>query len=185
MQHELTLSAGPYTLRPLQEADIPALIALAQCHEEEYVWVAQSPVTSQFYTSILQSPNQMGFVKEVDGALAGCTRYLEMYLNQRRLEIGGTWLAAEFMRTPANRAFKLMLLQHAFEELELARVEIKTDLKNLRSQVAIERLGAIKEGVLRKHMVRRDGTMRDTVMYSITDEEWPAVKARLSSPRAS
>ncbi|GGQ96262.1 GNAT family N-acetyltransferase [Deinococcus ruber] len=180
MHHTLTLSEGIYTLRPLLEADVPALIALAAANAPEYARMGTLPTSEAFYTGALAAADQMPFVTLVGGELAGSTRYLNMVPDQRRLEIGSTWLAPQFMRTPANRTFKRLLLAHAFETLGLSRVEIKTDILNTRSQTAIERLGAVREGVLRKHMVRPDGSMRDTVMFSIVDDEWPAVKARLA-----
>jgi RimJ/RimL family protein N-acetyltransferase len=180
MQHDLTLSQGPYTLRPLREADVAPLMALAQAHAPEYAQMAVHPGTPVFYHGGLAAPDQMVFVKLVDGELAGSTRYLEMRPAHRRLEIGSTWLAVQFMRSGANWAFKRLLMAHAFEVMGTSRVEIKTDILNTRSQTAIERLGAVREGVLRQHMVRPDGSMRDTVMYSVVASEWPAVKARLS-----
>ena len=104
---------------------------------------------------------------------------MEMRLPHHRLEIGSTWLAPAHMRTPANRTFKRLLLGYAFETLGALRVEIKTDLLNLRSQRAIEGLGSVREGVLRQHMPRLDGSQRDTVLYSIVAAEWAAVRARL------
>jgi RimJ/RimL family protein N-acetyltransferase len=97
----------------------------------------------------------------------------------RGLEIGGTWYAPEFQRTAVNTECKFLLLRHAFEELRAIRVQLKTDMRNERSQRAIERLGAIREGVLRNHMILPDGRYRDSVFYSILDTEWPGVKARL------
>jgi RimJ/RimL family protein N-acetyltransferase len=94
-------------------------------------------------------------------------------------EIGGTWISPRFQRTFVNTEAKLLQLTACFERLHCERVELKTDIRNLRSQAAILRLGATREGVLRKHMRRADGTLRDTVMFSILAEEWPAVGARL------
>ncbi|WP_425146980.1 GNAT family N-acetyltransferase [Deinococcus sp.] len=184
MHHTLTLSDGLYTLRPLLGADIPALLALATASAPEYARMGTLPTTEAYYTGALEAADAMPFVKLVGGELAGSTRYMEMRPAHRRLEIGSTWLTPQFMRTPANRSFKRLLLAHAFEVMGMSRVEIKTDLLNTRSQTAIERLGAIREGVLRQHMVRPDGSLRDTVMYSILDSEWPAVKARLEQQRA-
>jgi len=115
------------------------------------------------------------------GRLAGATRYLNVMPKDRGLEIGGTWYGPEFQRTAVNTECKLLLLCHAFEVLGAIRVQFKTDLRNLRSQTAIERLGAVKEGVLRNHMILPDGRYRDSVYYSILDSEWPAVKARLAA----
>jgi RimJ/RimL family protein N-acetyltransferase len=102
----------------------------------------------------------------------------------RRVEIGHTWLAKSAWRTPINTEAKFLLLRHAFETLACNRVQLKTDSRNLRSQAAIERIGAKREGVLRSHMVLPDGHVRDTVMFSILGAEWPAVKARLEQMMA-
>jgi len=111
-----------------------------------------------------------------DGALIGSTRYYALTPAHRNLEIGYTWLNPAAWRTAANTECKLLLLRHAFETLGCIRVALRTDLRNLRSQRAIERLGAAREGVFRKHMILPDGYVRDTVYYSLTDEDWP--KAR-------
>jgi RimJ/RimL family protein N-acetyltransferase len=113
------------------------------------------------------------------GRVAGATRYLNIMPNDRGLEIGGTWYGPEFQRTAVNSECKYLLLQHAFETLACIRVQLKTDLRNERSQKAIERIGAVKEGVLRNHMILPDGHYRHSVYYSILDTEWPAVKQRL------
>lgn len=109
----------------------------------------------------------------------GATRYLEIRPADRGLEIGGTWYGKAYQRTAVNTESKYLLLKHAFEELGCIRVQFKTDLRNVRSQQAIERLGAVKEGVFRNHRILPDGTIRHSVYYSIIVEEWPAVKARL------
>jgi len=109
----------------------------------------------------------------------GCTRYLNIDVRNRSLEVGGTWYGAAFQRTAVNTESKYLMLKHAFETLQAVRVQLKTDLRNERSQRAIERLGAVKEGILRNHMILPDGHVRDSVFYSILPEEWPAVKARL------
>jgi RimJ/RimL family protein N-acetyltransferase len=109
----------------------------------------------------------------------GSTRFLEIRRTWRTLEIGWTWLAASVQRTRVNTECKYLLLRHAFEDLGALRVQFKTDGRNEQSQRAIERIGAVKEGVLRKQRVNHDGYVRDAVYYSILDDEWPAVKARL------
>jgi RimJ/RimL family protein N-acetyltransferase len=113
------------------------------------------------------------------GRVAGATRYLNIATKDRGLEIGGTWYGQEFQRTPVNTECKYLLLRHAFETLGCIRVQLKTDLRNERSQKAIERIGAVKEGVLRNHMILPDGHYRHSVFYSILDTEWPDVKLRL------
>jgi N-acetyltransferase len=113
------------------------------------------------------------------GRVAGATRYLNIMPMDRGLEIGGTWYGPEFQRTPVNTECKYLLLRHAFETLGCIRVQLKTDLRNERSQKAIERIGAVKEGVLRNHMILPDGRYRHSVFYSILNTEWPHVKERL------
>jgi RimJ/RimL family protein N-acetyltransferase len=113
------------------------------------------------------------------GRPAGATRYLNIMPKDRGLEIGGTWYGPDFQRTPVNTECKYLLLRHAFETLGSIRVQLKTDSRNERSQRAIERIGAVKEGVLRNHMILPDGHYRHSVFYSILDTEWPGVKKRL------
>jgi N-acetyltransferase len=115
------------------------------------------------------------------GRLAGATRYLDIRPKHHALEIGGTWYGLDFQRTAVNTESKYLLLSHAFEKLGAVRIQFKTDLRNLPSQRAIERLGAVKEGILRQHMITPEGVLRDSVYYSIIDKEWPAVKARLEA----
>lgn len=116
-----------------------------------------------------------------DGQLVGSTRYMNAVPAHRRVEIGWTWLAREAWGGPINVESKILLLGHAFERLGAHRVEFRTDLLNVRSQAAIAALGATKEGVFRRHMVVRNGRVRDTVQYAILDEEWPAIRARLEA----
>lgn len=113
------------------------------------------------------------------GRVAGATRYLNIVPENNGLEVGGTWYGSEFQRTAVNTECKYLLIKHAFEDLGCIRVQLKTDSRNVRSQKAIERIGAVKEGVLRNHMILPDGYIRDSVFYSITDSEWPNVKIRL------
>jgi len=115
------------------------------------------------------------------GKVAGATRYLNIMPKDRGLEIGGTWYGTEYQRTPVNTECKYLLLTHAFERLGCIRVQLKTDLRNVRSQNAIERIGAKREGILRNHMVLPSGQFRDSVFYSILDSEWPEVKKRLEA----
>jgi len=113
------------------------------------------------------------------GRAIGATRYMDIQRPHCGLEIGGTWYAPEYRRTAANTESKLLLLTYAFESLGCLRVQLKTDLRNERSQRAIERLGAVREGVLRDHMIMPDGHIRSSVYFSILAREWPAVKAKL------
>ncbi|WP_116204935.1 GNAT family N-acetyltransferase [Amycolatopsis circi] len=113
------------------------------------------------------------------GRVAGTTSYYQVVAKHRILSIGHTWIGADFQRTALNTEAKFLLLRNAFEDWGAQRVAWETDNRNLRSQRAIERLGALREGVLRAHRIRPDGTTRDTVLYSMTDAEWPGARARL------
>jgi RimJ/RimL family protein N-acetyltransferase len=118
-------------------------------------------------------------IEAASGRAVGMTTYLNISRRDRGLEIGSTWLGKPWQRSGINTEAKYLLLRHAFEGLAAARVQLKTDARNVQSQRAIERLGAVREGVLRKFQLTADGSLRDTVMYSIIAEEWPAVKQRL------
>jgi RimJ/RimL family protein N-acetyltransferase len=118
-------------------------------------------------------------VDAASGRAVGITTYRDVDERHRTLEVGGTWIGRAWWRTAINTEAKLLFLGHAFETLGANRVALKTDIRNERSQAAIARLGAVREGVLRHQYIRRDGSLRDTVMYSIVPAEWPAVKARL------
>jgi len=111
----------------------------------------------------------------------GSTRFLNISIQNRNLEIGSTWLSPTVWRTRINTECKYLLLKHCFETLGTIRVQLKTDSRNVRSQRSIERLGAVKEGVLRNHMIMPDGYLRDSVVYSIIDKEWVQVKNKLES----
>ena len=111
--------------------------------------------------------------------IVGSTRFLEITPAHRGIEIGWTWLSPDVWRTLINTECKYLLLRHCFETLGALRVQLKTDARNVRSQVAIERIGGVREGLLRHHRIMPDGYLRDSVYYSILIGEWPAVKARL------
>lgn len=116
---------------------------------------------------------------QATGQVIGATRYMNISRENRSLEIGGTWYTPKFQRTGANTESKYLLIRHAFEYLGCIRVQFKTDFLNQRSQTAIERLGAVREGVLRNHMILPDGRVRDSVYFSIISSEWAGVKSRL------
>ncbi len=115
------------------------------------------------------------------GRILGSTRYGNISAADRRLEIGWTWVVASHQRTGVNTEAKTLLLTHAFETLGAHRVELKTDALNEKSRKAIARIGAVQEGIFRRHLVCASGRVRDTVYFSIIDSEWPAVKARLAA----
>lgn len=128
-----------------------------------------------------QLPASLLFVLRLadTGEPVGATGYLDIRPAHRGLEIGRTWIARAHQGTRVNPESKYLLLRHAFETLGAVRVQLKTDLRNLHSQRAIEKLGARREGVLRRYQCRADGTFRDTVIFSLTEEDWPAARARL------
>lgn len=182
---------GKYVrLEPMTEAHAPALAEIG---------VGQPFWDFMVYGRMETADDMRGWVQDIlvrtekgsdvpfvaihiaSGRLAGASRYMNIMPNDRGLEIGGTWYGADYQRTVVNTECKYLLLQHAFEKLECIRVQLKTDLRNERSQKAIERLGAVKEGVLRNHMILPDGYYRHSVYYSILDTEWPAVKKRLEA----
>jgi N-acetyltransferase len=111
--------------------------------------------------------------------VVGSTRFLNIRPEHRSLEIGWTWLGQDWQRTSLNTEAKFLLLSHAMERLGCVRVEFKTDARNARSQRALERIGATREGVMRKHMIVQGNFVRDSVYFSIIDTEWPDIKARL------
>ena len=113
------------------------------------------------------------------GRIAGCTRFGNIETAHRRAEIGWTWVGRPFQRSPVNTEAKYLMLRHAFETWRCLRVELKTGSLNQRSRDAIRRIGGSEEGTLRKHSIAEDGFVRDTVYFSIIDDEWPSVKARL------
>jgi RimJ/RimL family protein N-acetyltransferase len=123
-------------------------------------------------------------VERSSGQVVGATRFMNMDLANRKVEIGSTWIAPRWQRTEVNTEAKYLMLCQAFEVWKCLRVELKTDALNQRSRNAILRLGAKEEGTLRKHMLVYNGRQRDSVYFSILDTEWPAVKARLASSLA-
>ncbi len=136
----------------------------------------------QWIDEAIQAADQLPFaiVEVAKDKPVGSTRFLTIRPEHRSLEIGWTWLGQEWQRTGINTEAKLLLLTHAFERLGCVRVEFKTDGRNLRSQRALERIGATREGVLRKHMIVQGNFARDSVYFSVIDSDWPEVKARLT-----
>jgi RimJ/RimL family protein N-acetyltransferase len=135
----------------------------------------------------MESGNEVAFaiVDKASGRAAGSTRYMTIERPHRSIEIGWTWIGLEWRRTAINTECKLLLLRHAFEALGAHRVTFKTDARNLRSQQAIERIGGVREGVLRGHRICWDGSLRDSVYYGIVADEWPGVARRLEGMLAS
>jgi N-acetyltransferase len=115
------------------------------------------------------------------GRIVGATRFMNIAHEHRRVEIGGTWIAPAWQRSRVNTEAKYLMLRYAFEHWQCRRVEFKTNARNTKSRDAIRRLGAVEEGTLRKHLVQADGSSRDSVYFSIVDDEWPSVKRRLEA----
>ena len=137
--------------------------------------------TAAYIETALHTANRLAFavIDEASGQVLGSTSYHAILPAVRRLEIGYTWYAQSHWRTALNSICKLMLLRHAFETLQAQTVGWRTDIENIRSQAAIERLGARKDGTIRGNALRRDGSIRDTVMYSMSAAEWPQAKQAL------
>ena len=147
-------------------------------------WVPSPEETRDYLQHLLDAQAQglrlpFAVMEIASGRQLGVTSYHDILPAIHRLEIGGTWYRASVQRTHVNTACKLLMLQHAFDTLGCAVVGWRTDILNTRSQQAIERLGAQRDGVLRHHALRRDGSVRDTVMYSMLAAEWPAAQQRL------
>ncbi|QHZ56439.1 GNAT family N-acetyltransferase [Brevibacillus sp. NSP2.1] len=140
---------------------------------------AQAFIEQALKNEAEQTELPFAIVNRADGQVIGSTRFLAISRKDRGLEIGFTWLTPAVWKTAVNTECKWLLLRHCFEELGCIRVQLKTDARNLNSQRAIARIGGIREGVLRNHMVMRDGYIRDSVYFSILDREWPEVKQRL------
>jgi N-acetyltransferase len=137
--------------------------------------------TRHWIDEALTRKNELPFVivEKEKNRVVGSTRYLNIRQEHRSLEVGWTWLGQEWLRSGVNTEAKYLLLSHAFERLGCIRVEFKTDERNLRSQQALERIGASREGVLRNHMIVQGGFYRNSVYFSVIEKEWPAVKERL------
>jgi RimJ/RimL family protein N-acetyltransferase len=181
-----TLTGRHVTLRPFAEADLPALVEVAREGDLWNIFFANVSMmkTPERWLAAALKERDVGrallfTVETPGGEVVGTTRYMRIAAQHRRLEIGGTFYATRVQRTGVNSEAKRMLLAHAFEVMGCQAIQIRTDTLNTRSQTAIERLGARKDGVLRGHQVMADGRIRDSVVYSIIDREWPGVRANL------
>lgn len=190
----VVLTGRVVRLEPLGPGHADGLLAAGH-HEELWRVTVQPPLVSAEAVSryLAHAAEQAARGDEVPfaivscdtGAVIGSTRWMDIVRAHRRVEIGGTWLAPTAQRTLANTEAKYLQLLQLFEGLGAVRVQFKTDLRNTQSQRALEKLGAIREGVLRRHMVVRDGFVRDSVYYGITDLDWPDVKRRLQERLAA
>lgn len=185
----ITLEGNGIRLEPLTLEHEPALSAAAADGELWNLWVTSvpRPEETKGYIETALAGQQAGHmlpwaVRELKtNTIVGSTRYHDVVANVDRVEIGYTWYATSWQRSHVNTTCKLLLLTHAFETLGCKVVGLRTDGFNFASQKAIEALGAKKDGVIRHHQARRDGTVRNTVMYSILVDEWADVKRHLES----
>ncbi len=186
----VTLTGSLVRLEPLQ---LKHSTDLYQAAQDPAIWTYMSipPIRSlaemeQVITTVMQDQENgvslpFAIIDLAQNCAVGSTRYMDLRLHDRALEIGWTWLAPSVQRTGINTECKYLLLRHAFEHCGAIRVQLKTHHLNFKSQHAIERLGAIKEGTLRNHMIMPDGSYRHSVYYSIIESEWPQVKAGLEA----
>jgi RimJ/RimL family protein N-acetyltransferase len=184
--HTPKLTGRFVQLEPLGEEHREPLRLAA---DDERIWehmtlLGRGPGFDEWFASALtglEEGKRVPFaVKRLtDGQLVGSTSYLDPVPDHKRVEIGATWYRSDAWGTAVNPECKLLLMAHAFETLEFHRVSYVTDLRNSRSQAAIAKLGAMREGVLRSHMITRDGRIRDSVLFAITIAEWPSIKAKL------
>jgi len=196
----LVLEGPVVTLRPTDATADATELFEALDHDRVWAHVAGRPADSAALSRSIETRRDNGFypwtvrLSEARttadgvltaGAVVGLTAYLDLSVSDARLEIGWTTYTPPVWGGPVNPATKLLLLEHSFAVLGAGRVQLKTDARNHRSQQAIARLGASYEGVLRRYQRRQDGTVRDTVLFSITAEEWPAVRAGLEARLAT
>jgi N-acetyltransferase len=183
----VTLRGRVATLEPLAREHTAGLATAADDGDLWRLWythIAAPDKMSEYVTAALEMREHqeaMPFVvrDNATGDIVGCTRFFNVDAKNRRLEIGHTWYAKRVQRTPLNTECKLLLLTHAFEALACIAVEFRTHWFNHASRTAIARLGAKQDGVLRNHQLMADGAKRDTVVFSIIDNEWPAVRQHL------
>ncbi len=183
----VALKGAHAVLEPLSREHRAGLIAAVNDGDLWKLWYTAIPAPDKMAAEIdrrlgLQAAGLMlpFTVKDADGRIAGMTTYMNVDAANRRVEIGSTWYAKRVQRTPLNTQCKLLLLTHAFEAVDCIAVEFRTHFFNHQSRRGIERLGAKQDGILRSHQVSPNGTLRDTVVYSIIAAEWPTVKAHLT-----
>lgn len=179
----ITLQRGALRIEPMLDADIPALVTLAEANRQELIYM-NGAQRLDWYRGGLNEQREgkaLPFVIRLGEQLVDTTRFGDFMPSLPAAEIGWTWLDSSLHGSGLNNMIKYLMLRHAFENWRLVRVQLKTAASNLRSQRAIEKLGAVREGVLRNHRRLADGRLDDSVLYSITDEDWPAIKQELEA----
>ncbi|HWA61061.1 MAG TPA: GNAT family protein [Caulobacteraceae bacterium] len=183
---DVTLEGRHATLTPLTEdhcADLQVAVADGELWRLWYTFIVRPEDMAAEIArrlALREAGSMLPFaVLDPSGRAVGMTTYMNIDAASKRVEIGGTWYRQSVQRTPLNTECKRMLLGHAFEQLDCIAVEFRTNFFNHQSRRAIERLGARQDGVLRSHQRNKDGTLRDTVVYSIVAAEWPTVKTHL------
>jgi len=185
----VSLEGSHVRLEPLAMRHLDGMMA-AGASEGVWRWMPYRPSTRDEFVAWLEDAvaakergEQLPFatIDRASGEVVGSTRLFFISPRDRRVEIGGTWLAPSAQRTAINTESKLLLLTHCFETLGCVRVELKTDSRNEKSRQAIARIGAQYEGIMRKHMLTRGGIYRDSVYFAIIDDDWPAAKERLEA----
>lgn len=183
----ITLEGNQVLIRPMTLQDKDQLVQAASDGSLWNLWYTSVPTPDKMESYILTALAEQDekkslpfiIIRKKDQKIVGTTRYMNIESVIRRLEIGSTWYAKSSQRTGVNTESKYLLLKHAFESLGCLAVELRTHWINHQSRAAIERLGAKLDGVLRNHRIASDGTLRDTVVYSILNSEWPMVKSHL------
>jgi len=191
IQHPVILQGEKVKLVPLDNAHFPELLEIGK---QEKIWehisingADRERLTQHLMSAVLKRATGEQYPFTVidikTNKVIGSTLFHNIFPEHRKLEIGWTWYDPAYWRTGYNRECKLLLLTYCFETLKAVRVQLQTDENNLRSRTAILGIGASFEGILRKERIRANGLFRNTVMYSIIDEEWPGVKDKLSAKR--
>jgi len=184
---ESVLEGDSVCLEPMKPTHADALIEAASDGNLWELWVTTVPsketitdyMEQAFFAKSDGTAMPFVVIEKASGKVIGSTRYCNAAPAHRRVEIGYTWYSKRYQRTSVNSECKVLLLGHAFEALDAIAVEFRTHIENKASRTAIARLGAVQDGILRQHLIMPNGSIRDTVVFSITRDEWQAVKANL------
>jgi RimJ/RimL family protein N-acetyltransferase len=185
----IVLEGERVRLEPMRRDHLAALTEAGR-YDELWEWTRAKATTAESMAAYMEAAlaeaeahTALPFVTidKPSGSVVGSTRFANIDPLDRRVEIGWTWISPQFQRTHVNSEAKYLMLRHAFDVWDCVRVELKTDVLNEKSRAAMRRLGAVEEGVLRRHVLTYSGRFRDTIYYSILDHEWPGVRARLEA----